>query len=41
MISDHGFAAVSWDAEYAAGRYAGEPPVAFIRDIFAAARRLQ
>jgi SAM-dependent methyltransferase len=32
-------AAASWDAEYAAGRYAGEPPVAFTRDILAAARR--
>ncbi len=31
-------AAASWDAEYAAGRYAGEPPVAFAGDILAAAR---
>jgi 2-polyprenyl-3-methyl-5-hydroxy-6-metoxy-1,4-benzoquinol methylase len=31
-------AAAAWDAEYAAGRYAGEPPVAFVRDIVAAAR---
>jgi hypothetical protein len=28
----------SWDAEYAAGRYRGEPPVPFVRDILAAAR---
>jgi predicted TPR repeat methyltransferase len=27
-----------WDAEYAAGRYSGEPPVAFVDDILAAAR---
>jgi SAM-dependent methyltransferase len=26
-------AAASWDAEYACGRYAAEPPVAFTRDI--------
>lgn len=39
MTSDHDSAAVSWDAEYTAGRYDGEPPVAFIRDILAAARR--
>jgi len=32
-------AAAAWDAEYAAGRYAGEPPVAFTRDILAAARQ--
>jgi SAM-dependent methyltransferase len=32
-------AATAWDAEYAAGRYAGELPVAFVRDILAAARR--
>ncbi len=30
--------AAAWDAEYAAGRYAGEPPVEFVRDIVAAAR---
>ena len=30
--------AAAWDAEYAAGRYAGDPPVAFVRDIVAAAR---
>jgi SAM-dependent methyltransferase len=28
----------AWDAEYAAGRYLREPPVAFVRDIVAAAR---
>ena len=27
----------AWDAEYAAGRYVGEPPVRFVRDILAAA----
>ena len=32
-------AAGAWDAEYAAGRYAGEPPVTFTRDILAAARK--
>jgi SAM-dependent methyltransferase len=32
-------AAAAWDAEYAAGRYAGEPPVAFTADILAAARQ--
>lgn len=26
-----------WDAEYAAGRYVGDPPVAFVEDILAAA----
>jgi hypothetical protein len=31
-------AARAWDAEYAAGRYTGEPPVAFVADIVAAAR---
>jgi SAM-dependent methyltransferase len=30
--------AASWDAEYRGGRYSGEPPVAFIEDIAAAAR---
>jgi len=30
--------AAAWDAEYAAGRYAGDPPVEFVRDIVAAAR---
>ena len=29
--------AAAWDAEYAAGRYAGDPPVEFVRDIIAAA----
>ncbi len=29
--------AASWDAEYAAGRYEGAPPVPFTRDILAAA----
>jgi SAM-dependent methyltransferase len=34
--------AASWDAEYAAGRYAGDPPAGFVDDILAAAavRRL-
>jgi SAM-dependent methyltransferase len=39
MTSDHDSAAASWDAEYTAGRYAGEPPVAFTRDILATARQ--
>lgn len=30
--------AAAWDAEYAAGRYVREPPVAFVRDILGAAR---
>ena len=30
-------AAPAWDTEYAAGRYAGDPPVSFVRDIIAAA----
>jgi hypothetical protein len=30
--------ALVWDREYAAGRYAGEPPVGFVDDIVAAAR---
>lgn len=29
----------SWDKEYAGGRYRDEPPVAFVADILAAARR--
>ncbi|MGH3983799.1 MAG: class I SAM-dependent methyltransferase [Pseudonocardiaceae bacterium] len=29
----------SWNAEYANGRYRGEPPVRFVEDILAAARR--
>ena len=32
-------AAAAWDAEYAAGRYAGEEPVAFTSDILTVARR--
>ena len=36
MVSDD--VARAWDAEYAAGRYAGEPPVGFVADIVAAAR---
>ena len=32
-----GDAAARWDAEYAAGRYAADPPVDFVRDILAAA----
>ena len=32
-------AARAWDAEYAGGRYAGDPPVSFVRDIIAAARQ--
>jgi hypothetical protein len=31
-------AAEAWDAEYAAGRYRDEPPLAFVGDILAAAR---
>ena len=31
--------AASWDKEYAGGRYRDEPPVAFVVDILAAARR--
>ena len=31
-------AAAAWDAEYAAGRYRDEPPVAFVDDIVVAAR---
>ena len=36
MVSDD--VARAWDAEYAAGRYAGEPPVGFVADIVAAAK---
>ena len=32
--------AASWDAEYRAGRYAGEAPVPFVDDVLAAARRV-
>ena len=39
MTSESSPAAAAWDAEYAAGRYAGEPPVAFTRDILAAAHQ--
>jgi SAM-dependent methyltransferase len=28
----------AWDAEYASGRYSGEPPVAFVEDILTAAK---
>jgi SAM-dependent methyltransferase len=38
MTGESGQAAAAWDAEYAAGRYAGEPPVALVGDILAAAR---
>jgi hypothetical protein len=37
MTSDRS-AAAAWDAEYQAGRYAGEPSVPFAQDIVAAAR---
>jgi SAM-dependent methyltransferase len=39
MSSDSDPAAAAWDAEYAAGRYTGERPVAFTSDILAAARQ--
>ena len=39
MTSQPDPAAAAWDAEYAAGRYAGEQPVAFTGDILAAARQ--
>ncbi len=38
MTSDPDAAAAAWNAEYAAGRYAGEQPVDFTGDIVAAAR---
>lgn len=38
MASQPG-AAAAWDAEYAAGRYSCEPPVAFTGDILAAVRQ--
>jgi SAM-dependent methyltransferase len=38
MTSPTDPAAAAWDAEYAAGRYAREQPVAFTSDILAAAR---
>ena len=31
--------ATAWDREYAAGKYAGDPPVPFVRDIIASATR--
>ena len=39
MTSESDPAAAAWDAEYAAGRYASEQPVAFTGDILAAARQ--
>jgi SAM-dependent methyltransferase len=39
MTSESDPVAAAWDAEYAAGRYADEQPVAFTSDILAAARR--
>jgi SAM-dependent methyltransferase len=39
MTSQSDPAATAWDAEYAAGRYASEQPVAFTGDILAAARQ--
>jgi SAM-dependent methyltransferase len=39
LTSEANAAGAAWDAEYAAGRYAGDPPVAFIGDILAAARQ--
>src|SRR5438876_10446942 len=38
MTGQYGPAA-AWDADYAAGRYSDEPPVAFTRDILQAARQ--
>ena len=35
--SDLAGTAAAWDAEYAAGRYAADPPVEFVRDVIAAA----
>jgi SAM-dependent methyltransferase len=40
VSADTGAAAAAWDAEYRAGRYRDEPPVAFVGDIVAAARGL-
>ena len=37
--SDLAATAAAWDAEYAAGRYAGDPPVEFVRDIITTAAR--
>ena len=39
QVASQSSAAAAWDAEYAAGRYSGEPPVAFTGDILAAARQ--
>jgi SAM-dependent methyltransferase len=39
MTSETDPAAAAWDAEYAAGRYASEPPVALTCDILRAARQ--
>jgi SAM-dependent methyltransferase len=36
MVDD--IAVRAWDAEYAAGRYSGEPPVGFVDDILAVAK---
>src|SRR5450756_2776975 len=36
MVDD--IAVRAWDAEYASGRYEGEPPVGFVEDIAAAAK---
>jgi SAM-dependent methyltransferase len=36
MVDD--IAVRAWDAEYASGRYSGEPPVGFVEDIAAAAK---
>src|SRR5712691_4318205 len=36
MVDD--IAVRAWDAEYATGRYTGEPPVAFVHDIVVAAK---
>ena len=36
-VASQSGAAAAWDTEYAAGRYSGEPPVAFTGDILAAA----
>jgi SAM-dependent methyltransferase len=43
MSAGEGVVAASWDAQYAAGRYADDPPVGFADDILAAAavRRLR
>jgi hypothetical protein len=36
MVDD--IAVRAWDAEYASGRYGGEPPVGFVEDIATAAK---